>query len=43
MVAPAQGIGFHGRGRPSSPTVTLPPGLAGVYEHGDPGGTAGPG
>src|SRR5689334_16082741 len=41
--APAHGNGFHGRGRPWSPTVTLPPGLAGVYEHGDPGGTAGPG
>ena len=43
MVAPAQGIGFHGRGRPSSPVVILPPGFAGVYEHGDPGPTAGPG
>ena len=32
--APAQGSGLSGRGSPSA---------AGVYEHGDPGGTAGPG
>src|SRR5579875_2199786 len=31
---PAHGNGFHGRGRRSG---------VGVYEHGDPGGTAGPG
>src|SRR5246127_373595 len=35
MAAPAQGSGFHGRGRPSSPTVTLPPGLAGGEEDGE--------
>ncbi|CAG7405962.1 hypothetical protein PICSAR71_04559 [Mycobacterium avium subsp. paratuberculosis] len=34
VTAPAQGSGLSGRGSPSA---------AGVYEQGDPGGTAGPG
>ncbi len=36
--APAQGSGFHGRGNPSSPTVTLPPGLPACTSTASPGG-----